>query len=447
MPSNIRVLLTNTNRWPITARLAIELAKVGCEVSVLCPVPGHPAHKTRAVRQIYRYSSSRPIASLLTAIESSQPDIIVPCDDLGVQHLHQLYVKAKKKGAANIAALVESSLGPHDSFAIVSSRYKLLRMAAENGVLTPRTRIIRDIEDLRCNSTISTFPCVLKADGTWGGSGVRIAYDREEAEKVFWELGQRRGAFSTLKQLVTDRGRSSTFFSWRRRPKLSLVAQSYIQGRPANCAVVCWKGRVLARIGVDVISSQGVKGPAIVVRPIESCEMMQAADIIASRLHLTGFFGLDFMIESGTNLIYLIEMNPRCTPLCHLQLGQGKDLVGALTAELQGRSCRTLPPLTTSNTIAYFPQAQNCQSRFLRSSFNDVPVGEPELVEDLLNPWSDRGLVGRLLDRIRQSVQDESQIEEYVYMEAIKASAVELTPSLKSVHDKTPVTDPVASGL
>jgi phosphoribosylamine-glycine ligase len=26
---------------------------------------------------------------------------------------------------------------------------------------------------------------VLKADGTWGGSGVRIARDREEAERVF----------------------------------------------------------------------------------------------------------------------------------------------------------------------------------------------------------------------------------------------------------------------
>jgi len=431
----------------MTARVAIELAKAACDVSVLCPFPGHPAHKIRAVSQTYRYSSSRPIASLLTAIESSRPDIIVPCDDLGVQDLHQLYVMAKKEGSAKIAALVESSLGPNDSFSIVSSRYELLRMAAENGVLTPRTCVIRDIEDLRCNSAISTFPCVLKADGTWGGSGVRIAGDRKEAERIFVELGRRRGAFWTLKQLVTSRSRSSIFFSWRRRPQLSMIAQSYIQGRPANCAVVCWKGRVLAGIGVDVISSQGIKGPAIVVRPIDRREMMHAAELLAGRLKLTGFFGLDFMIESESNLIYLIEMNPRCTPLCHLQLGQGKDLVGALTAALQRSSCRNLPPITASKTIAYFPQAQTCQSRFLQSSFNDIPEGERGLVEDLLHPWSDRGLVGRLLDRIRQSAQSDSLREEYVYTEAINASAFEGGPPVTSVQDKPRMLGSVTSVL
>lgn len=446
MPANIRVLLTNTNRWPMTARVAIELAKAACNVFVLCPFPGHPAHKTRAVSQTYRYSSSRPIASLLTAIESSRPDIIVPCDDLGVQELHQLYGMARKEGSAKITALVESSLGPNGSFSIVSSRYELLRIAEENGVRTPRTCVIRDIEDLRCNSTVSTFPWVLKADGTWGGSGVRIARDRKEAERVFVELGRRRGGFSTLKQLVTSRSRSSIFFSWRRRPQLSMIAQSYIQGRPANCAVVCRRGQVLAGIGVDVISSQGIKGPAIVVRPIDSREMMQAAEFIAGRLKLTGFFGLDFMIERGTNLTYLIEMNPRCTPLCHLRLGEGRDLVGALMAELQGESRRTLPPITTSNTIAYFPQAQTCHSRFLQSSFNDVPEGEPELVQDLLHPWSDRGLVGRVVDRMRRTIQSEPAMQEYAFAEAVATLALDSDTRVKSVHN-TPILDSVTSAI
>jgi hypothetical protein len=431
----------------MTARVAIELAKTACDVSVLCPFPGHPARKTRAVSHVYRYSSSRPISSLLAAIESSRPDIIVPCDDLGVLDLHQLYAVARKQGSEKVTALVESSLGPHGSFSIVSSRYELLRMAAENGVLTPCTCAIRDIADLRSNSAILRFPWILKADGTWGGSGVRIARDRQEAERVFVELGQRRGAFATLKQLVTTRSRSSIFFSWKRRLKPSLIAQSYIQGRPANCAVVCWRGRVLAGIGVDVISSQGIKGPAIIVRPVESRKMMQAAELIAGRLNLTGFLGLDFMIESGTNLFYLIEMNPRCTPLCHLQLGEGKDLVGALTAELQGSSCRNLPPVTARNMIAYFPQAQTCHSRFLRSSFNDIPEGEPELVEDLLHPWSDRGIIGRLVDKVRRSVRGESLMEEHVYTDATNSPSVEGNPVVTSVEGKPRLLGSVGSVL
>jgi hypothetical protein len=383
----------------------------------------------------------------LSAIESTQAHIIVPCDDLAVQDLHQLYVIAEKEGAPEIAALIESSLGPHDSFSIVSSRYELLRIAAEKGILTPQTCTVRGIQDIRSNSKISTFPWVLKADGTWGGSGVRIARDRQEAERLFQDLGSHRGIFSTFKQLVASRSRSSTFFSWKRRGQLSVIAQSYIEGRPANCAVVCWKGRVLAGIAVDVISSHGIKGPAIIVRPIESREMVRAAELIAGRLKLTGFFGLDFMIERGTNLTYLIEMNPRCTPLCHLRLGEGRDLVGALMAELQGESRRTSPPVTTSNTIAYFPQAQSCHSRFLKSSFNDVPEGEPELMQDLLHPWSDRGLVGRVIDRMRRTIQSEPAMQEYVFAEALATLALDSDTSVKSVQKNSPIPDSVASAL
>ena len=91
------------------------------------------------------------------------------------------------------------------------------------------------------------------------------------------------------------------------------------------------EGRVLAGIGVEVVSSNGVKGPAIVVRMVESPEMMFAAEQVAARLRLSGFFGLDFMIDDS-GAIYIIEMNRRCTPLCPLQLG------GVTWWELFGRN-------------------------------------------------------------------------------------------------------------
>jgi predicted ATP-grasp superfamily ATP-dependent carboligase len=54
--------------------------------------------------------------------------------------------------------------------------------------------------------------------------------------------------------------------------------------------------------------------------------MMFAAERLAHRLDLSGFFGLDFMIEDNTETTYPIEMNPRCTQFCHLQLGKGRDI-------------------------------------------------------------------------------------------------------------------------
>jgi hypothetical protein len=190
--------------------------------------------------------------------------------------------------------------------------------------------------------------------------------------------------------------------SWRNRSQPKFIVQSYIHGRPANCGVVCWNGRVLAGIGVDVLISEGLTGPATVVRVVENSEMMFAAERIASRLKLSGFFGLDFMIEEGSGAAYLIEMNPRCTPLSHLRLGGKRDMVGALWAQLADQAAPDVEPLTRNDKIAYFPQAAGERNELVRSSFQDIPQGEPDLVEELRNPWVNRTVLFRLLSRIGQ---------------------------------------------
>src|SRR5712664_3859510 len=113
-----KVLLTDTNRWPSPARLAIGLSKVGCRVSAICPTRGHPLLYTRVVQQTFPYSSLRPLESLVAAIEATAPQIIIPCDDRGVQHLHELFRCARSRGTSgsNMAALIERSLGSPESY-------------------------------------------------------------------------------------------------------------------------------------------------------------------------------------------------------------------------------------------------------------------------------------------------------------------------------------------
>ncbi len=423
-----RVLLTGTNRWPAPARLAIGLAKAGCEVTAVCPTPAHPLLKTRVVRQAFPYSGLRPLDSLTAAIEATEPQIIIPCDDRGVRHLHDLYVRACSQGESGIqiAALIEQSLGSPESYPVVSSRYQLLRVAREAGILVPRTSQISAIDDFESWSVQEALPWVLKADGTWGGGGVRFADTREQANKFFVELSQPPRAGEVIKRLIMNRDRFR-LWNWWDRSRPAITVQSHIQGRPANCAVVCWEGRVLAGIGVEVVSSQGLQGPAIVVRTVESPDMMLAAERIARRLRLSGFFGLDFMIEDGTNATYLIEMNPRCTPLCHLRLGKGRDMVGALQAQLAGQSFRDTPAITHNDMIAYFPQAWTSQSRFLPSSFQDVPHEEPDLIQALLHPWSERSLVGRAVDSLRRLRRIDMAVQGYVFPAAVAAPAVSET--------------------
>jgi ATP-grasp domain len=396
---NPKVLLTDTNRMPEAARLAIGLAKTGCDVSVVCP-GGHPLLKARSLRQAHHYSGFRPLKSLQAAIQAAEPHIIIPCDDRGVRHLHELYFRALRLGESgrDLTVLIERSLGSPEGYPIVLSRYSLLTIAQELELRVPGTSPVRTVEDLQSWRSGQRFPCVLKADGTFGGRGVRIAHTSEQAAQFFSEITELYATKPALKRLIVNRD-AFWLRPWRSRYRPAVIVQSHIQGRPANCAVVCWEGRVLAGIAVEVLSSQGITGPATVVRVVENFEMMQAAERIARRLGLSGFFGLDFVIEQGTGAAYLIEMNPRCTPLCHLQLGKGRDLVGALWSQLSGQPFREAPAVTENDRIAYFPQAWSSKSELLQSCFQDIPRDEPDLAQELLHPWPSRSLLFRLASK------------------------------------------------
>jgi hypothetical protein len=243
------------------------------------------------------------------------------------------------------------------------------------------------------------LPWVLKGDGTFGGRGVRIAQSAKEAESCFLEIQGLFAGMRAIKRAIVNR---DPFWlrPWWNNVRPAVIVQSYIVGRPGNCAFLCWEGEVLAGIAVEVVSSDGITGPASIVRVIDNPEMMLAAERLARRLCLSGFFGLDFMIEDGGNATYLIEMNPRCTPLSHLQLGRGRDLIGALGGKLLGQPLRETQPVTENELIAYYPQAWHCHSEFLDASFQDIPEGEPKLVEDLRRPWPDRSLLYRILSNL-----------------------------------------------
>ena len=398
----VRILLADTDRRPYTARIAMALAEVGCEVSVVA-TGKHPVQKTTFIRRNFAYSALRPLSSLVHAIATTKPDLIIPCDDRSVEHLHQLHVRCSVKDLTlPLERLVENSLGDPASFPIVTSRYDFLMTASREGIRVPATRLISSLDDLREWRSERPFPWVLKADGTWGGRGVRLAYKFEDATKYFDKLSRPCDFRRAIKRRFINRDSFYLREWWLgRAPKI--VAQRFIDGRPANCAVFCSKGEVLASIAVEVVSASGLTGPASVVRVIEGQEMMQAAAAIASRLRLSGFFGLDFVLdEAGAS--YLLEINPRCTPPCHLSVGDGRDLVRALWKQLSGQTAPARRIQTENRMIAYFPQAWLENSEFLHSSFHDVPEGEPELERELLQPWPDRTLTSRLFTRLALGV-------------------------------------------
>jgi hypothetical protein len=391
--------VADTGRWSGAARLALAFSKVGADVSVVCPARGNPALKVTSLRQAFVYSPIRPLESLAAAIERVRPRVVIPCEDRAVLHLHELYWRARRQGPSgrDVADTIERSLGAPESYAIASSRIEFLKVAEQEGLRVAASTSLENVDDLRRWQERGSFPCVLKVDGTGGGYGVRIARDIGEARRMFFQLKRLFGTARVMKRLIVNR---DPFWlrPWWSRSRPVVVVQNYIEGRPANCAVVCHEGRVLAGIAVEVVCTTGPTEPAMVVRVVEGQDMMLAAHRIAGRLRLSGFFGLDFIIEDGTGATHLIELNPRSTPLCHLRLGRCHDMVGTFWERLLGQPVSDSPAITENKLIAYFPQAYQANSPWLQSSFHDIPSDEPELVRDLLNPWLERVAFARQFD-------------------------------------------------
>jgi carbamoylphosphate synthase large subunit len=386
---NPTVLIATTSCWYPTARLAMALASAGCEVEMVCP-PSHPAHKTKAVRRIHVYRGLAPLTSLARAIATTQPDFIVSGDDLATQHLHRLYAREKRNGRVESAmcALIERSLGAPESFPVVNARAAFMDMAHQESLRVPPTRVIRNIHDLRTWVARTGLPTVLKADGTSGGDGVRIAHTLTEAERFFKELQAPPLLARAAKRALVDRDKTLVWPSLlRRRPVVN--AQAFVAGHEATSAVVCWKGTVLASLHFEVVNKASSRGHATVVRSIKNAEMSTAAETMARRLNLSGLYGFDFMLESETGNAYLVEINPRSTQVGHLSLGPGRDIPAALYAALSGKAVEPTPKITEKDTIALFPQEwiRDAESPFLRLAYHDVPLEEPELIRDCVSNY------------------------------------------------------------
>ena len=362
----------------------------GCSVSAIAP-QGHPLALVPGIETIYPYRGIRSLHSLRQAILTAKPDIIVPCDEDVVHQVHTLHAEQP-----SLRSLIERSLGAHESFPILESRDLLLNLADQIGIRTPSTQTIRSEADL------SLWPhpsSVLKSDGSTGGNGVAITHNTSERLAAYRRLARPLTAAMALKRYIVNRN-PLVLWRWRKQAKPSIALQQFVPGRPANTMLACWQGKVLAAVTVEVLSSQGATGAATIVRFIQHQEIEQASSKLAHHLMLSGFYGLDFILDPNQNA-WLIELNPRCTQLGHLNLpGQG-DLAGILAAKLSRKYSTSLLPDNPieSNIVAFFPQALNWDpsSPHLATAFHDIPVNAPKLVAELqLEEWPYRQLPARL---------------------------------------------------
>lgn len=397
------VLVATTSRWFPTARLAVALANVGCTVEVVCP-PNHPITKTSVVRRAFIYRGLAPLRSLEHAITATNPAFLVSGDDLATWHLHCLYFAKQLLGnpGAAICSLIERSLGSPQHYRVVDDRGAFMQLSKEEDLRIPRTVTISNSAELNpCVAQVG-FPAVLKANGTSGGSGVRVVQNSEEAARAVRLLEAPPLLARAAKRAIFDRDRTLVWPALQRK-RSKVTAQSFIRGREATSALACWKGKVLASLHFEVLQKSHASGHATVLRRIEHPEMAAAAEKMVRRLELSGLHGFDFMLEADSRAAYLIEINPRATQVGHLSFGPGHDLPSALVSAATNLPLSAAPKISENDTIALFPQEwlRDPASPFLRSGYHDVPWEEPELLRACIRKRGSGSLPGWMQSYLR----------------------------------------------
>ncbi len=397
-----RILMAATMRWPLGARLAIAFRALGCSVSTWTP-KGHPLEAVTGIHQRHRHHWLRPQHSLRVAIETGQPDLIIPCDDETALTMEALHRTSHPVGpSSTVRRVIEYSLGQPESCRRATQRGELMRTALACGIRVPRTVEVRSLSGLDAWTTEHGFPAVIKTDCTSGGRGVTVVRNRHEAHAAF-ARARRSSWGSVLADLTLRRDAAPLACKISgKRPKIT--AQRFIEGLPANRAVACWQGNVLSGSSVLTLESDGPTGPATVVHVIAYQEMTIAAEKLVHALGLSGLCGLDFIIEKETGAAYLIELNPRATPICHLPLGNGCDLPSALYARLRQQPVTAHRPVIKNEIIAMFPGEwrRDHRSVYFKEGYHDVPWAETALVADgIARPWNERGWVTKVRMRLQ----------------------------------------------
>jgi hypothetical protein len=408
----MRILIVTTCWWPSLARFADLLRRQSCQVSVLAP-PGHAMEAINGITVI-RHQGFRPIAALRQAVQSCAPDILIPGDDRAVAHMHALHAR----GNPAERGLVERSLGDPRSYSVVRSRLAFAACARGLGLAVPEDRRLATRRDVADWTAAHPAPYVLKRDGAWSGQGVHVVRQAQEAEAAWRDLAQGLSLAKALKRLVVNR--DAFWLGDRRHAGGAVVsAQSYIEGHPGNIAFFAVRGDLRSALCVETEASWGETGPSTIVRVVDRPDIRNAAATLCRALGLSGFYGIDFMIDSATGQARLIEMNPRVTALCNIRWDAARDLIGAALRAWGAdpapcdRFAETVATAQNTELIAHFPLSWHWNSLDprLATCFQDIPIDQPALVTAMLAPSRpDRSPLARLYAWARRSLRDEVRL-------------------------------------
>ncbi len=362
-----RILLISLDQWPSCYRFPKPLSQAGFEV-VICARERDPINLSRFIDKRFVIPEEiKDRGQLLSVIAQScidsEADFLIACDEGSVRLLSSLYAEIKGSNEElhqEIKQLIVSSRGNPEYYNHVFSKKLTIELAQEVGIRTPEQLVCKSVDEVAGFAGEYGYPVVLKGEFGVAGFYVRVCADEREVGAGFEAVGKAG----------------------------QVIAQRFISGKPAMANAAVYEGKLLAcAVFTKKECYPDFKGPSAVVRQIENAEMLEAMRKFAGHTGYTGIISLDFMLDERGDA-FLIECNPRPTPVSHLGHVTGIDLFKALYCAIAGEKYKQdQSGVFEEKNIALFPKelARDNKSHYLYSAYHDVPWDEPELVKYFLS--------------------------------------------------------------
>ncbi len=381
--------------WLGISRLPKALKDQGFNVICLCDSKSYLA-KSQFIDRLYVYNSmSQFRTQLIKIMKSNEIDFIIPGCDKTVSYFNDI-IKRKRISfflLAKLKKLIIKSCNTKDAYEILSNKSKLQNLAVSLNILTPRNIICNTKSDLLQNITTRNFPIVLKKDFGVAGDGVRICNNANEVELAFNDLKSNlyspslgyklKVITSNLLALPVDSKNSG------------LSVQDYIEGIPVMHGVFASRGKVLSSITLLKITCYPTKtSPSSVVQVIKHKTISESCERIIAKTNVSGFLSFDFILDDK-NQAYLLECNPRPTPVSHLSHLCGGNLCAMLKVHFGIETEEINPyPELQYEYIALFPNElkRDPESKFLKEGYHDIPFEDREILKSLNEELQDLNL-------------------------------------------------------
>jgi hypothetical protein len=372
-------------KWRGISRLPQALDRAGFEVYALCPFDSYLAKTKYLKRKIlypaFFYSRSKIMYLWMAfAIMFLKPELIIPADEDTIFALLKLSSAFQNIPLlSKISLLINQSMTSAKMNSTLLSKSSFQALCAENGIRAPRNIYVGCVEDALHSVLDIGYPLVVKHDISYGGSGVAICNDQQCLINYFNEISRINNILKIKKIL------KRLFFISALVDENKISLQQYITGQFGQAPFVAMNGNLISyNMMISLETYPDFKGETTVSSGVENSEIYNFINTVVHRLQYTGFGSLEFILEAKSGLPYLIELNPRPTPTCHLT----SELVTNDLCKDFYKYLHDIPVKLNSFQpfiVAMYPGEliRDPDSQYLSKGFHDIPRDDYELLKAL----------------------------------------------------------------